>query len=129
MVPWLPSSRSERHVLQSSCQPTPIQPIYNREGVGDKSSGRKYKDRLIFILMHKRSLYSRPVRYDINQGYIYLSICPSGRNYKGCLVFILMYKRSLYSRPERYDINKESIYLSIGPSDRQYEGRLIFIEM
>ena len=26
-VPWLPSSRSERHVLQCRCQPTPTQPI------------------------------------------------------------------------------------------------------
>ena len=33
-VPWLSSSRSERHVLQCRCQPTPTQPIQNRSGGG-----------------------------------------------------------------------------------------------
>ena len=95
------------------------------------------KDRLVFILVYKRSLYFRPERYDINQGSICLSVsvCLSGCKCKSCLVFILLYKRSLHFRPERGMILIRDlsiylyIYVSICPYGRKYKWRLVFIFM
>ena len=76
-------------------------------------SDRKYKNRLVFMLMSKQSLYFRPE--------LYIFSYHSGQKYRHLLVLILMYKRPLHLRTEWYIFSYHS--------GRKYEHRLVLIFM